>query len=105
MSESTETPETTEMDGQTDTMATGGGPGSGVASEAAPTFVVPPAMEDEDTALFAGDTGTLPYEARRALALVLQRRYLAAATHPAEWKALLTYQTVLTSRCHDLFAE
>jgi hypothetical protein len=72
----------------------------------AATFTAPRAMEsDDDRALFPGDTGTLPYVARRALALVMQRRYLAAETHPAEWKALLTYQDVLASRCHDLFVE
>jgi hypothetical protein len=68
-------------------------------------FVAEPAIVDDDAALFAGDTGVLPYEARRALALVLQRRYLSAAGHPAEWKALLAHQNVLSSRCHDLFVE
>jgi len=68
-------------------------------------FVEAPALADDDAALFAGDTGVLPYEARRALALVLQRRYLSAAAHPAEWKALLAHQNVLASRCHDLFVE
>lgn len=68
-------------------------------------FVAPRPMEDDVEALFAGDTGVLPYAARRALALVLQRRYVSAAAHPAEWKALLAHQNVLTSRCHDLFVE
>ncbi|MFF2450865.1 DUF4194 domain-containing protein [Isoptericola sp. NPDC058082] len=70
-----------------------------------PAFVEVPALADDDASLFAGDTGVLPYEARRALALVLQRRYLSAAAHPAEWKALLAHQDVLASRCHDLFVE
>jgi len=74
------------------------------AADGAP-FVEVPALPDDDAALFAGDTGVLPYEARRALALVLQRRYLSAAAHPAEWKALLAHQNVLASRCHDLFVE
>jgi hypothetical protein len=69
------------------------------------TFVASAAVEDDERALFAGDTGVLPYEARRALALVLQRRYLSAAAHPAEWRALLAHQTVLASRCHDMFVE
>ncbi|NNU28383.1 DUF4194 domain-containing protein [Isoptericola sediminis] len=68
-------------------------------------FVEACAIEDEDTALFAGDTGVLPFEARRVLALVMQRRYLSAAEHPAEWTALLTHQQVLSSRLHDLFVE
>ncbi|CAM3391540.1 DUF4194 domain-containing protein [Isoptericola cucumis] len=69
------------------------------------SFVAPSAMEDDVEALFAGDTGVLPYAARRALALVLQRRYLSAAGHPTEWKALLAHQGVLASRCHDMFVE
>jgi len=68
-------------------------------------FVDPTDIEDDVPALFAGDTGVLPYDARRALALVLQRRYLSAAGNPAEWKALLVHQNVLASRCHDMFVE
>ncbi len=75
-----------------------------VASGPGP-FAEPSALEDDEPALFAGDTGVLPYDARRALALVLQRRYLAAAAHPEEWKALLAHQNVLASRCHDMFVE
>ncbi len=75
--------------------------------EAAPsgTFVEALAVEDDDPGLFPGDTGVLPFEARRVLALLLQRRYLAAADHPVEWKALLTHQQVVSSRLHDLFVE
>lgn len=69
------------------------------------TFVEAPAVEDDDPGLFPGDTGVLPFEARRVLALLLQRRYLAAADHPLEWKALLSHQQVLSSRLHDLFVE
>ena len=79
-------------------------PADDVAADGA-AFVEVPALADDDAALFAGDTGVLPYEARRALALVLQRRYLSAAAHPAEGKALLAHQNVLGSRCHDLFVE
>ncbi|MFC8597614.1 DUF4194 domain-containing protein [Isoptericola sp. NPDC057191] len=75
------------------------------SAHGAASFVEAPAIADDNPALFAGDTGVLPYEARRALALVLQRRYLSAAAHPAEWKALLAHQNVLASRCHDLFVE
>ncbi|MFI2101932.1 DUF4194 domain-containing protein [Isoptericola sp. NPDC019693] len=84
-------------DGTAESVARGGADGA--------PFVEVPAMADDDAALFAGDTGVLPYEARRALALVLQRRYLSAAAHPAEWRALLAHQNVLASRCHDLFVE
>jgi hypothetical protein len=82
-------------------------PASDAATPQAPDagFVATHPMEDDVEALFAGDTGVLPYPARRALALVLQRRYVSAAAHPTEWKALLAHQNVLTSRCHDLFVE
>jgi hypothetical protein len=75
--------------------------------DAAPseTFVQPPAVEDDDPGLFPGDTGVLPFEARRVLALLLRRRYLAAADQPTEWKALLSHQQVISSRLHDLFVE
>jgi hypothetical protein len=76
-----------------------------VPDTASGTFVEPRPMEDDDPGLFAGDTGTLPFEARRVLALLLQRRYLAAADHPAEWTALLAHQQLLESRCHDMFVE
>ncbi|SDS38772.1 DUF4194 domain-containing protein, partial [Paraoerskovia marina] len=69
------------------------------------SFVVSRPMEDDEPAIFAGDTGTLPHEARRALALVLQRRYVSAADHPAEWRSLLAHQQVLESRCHDMFID
>lgn len=69
------------------------------------SFVAPRPMEDDEAALFAGDTGTLPHDARRALALVLQRRYVAATDHPQEWAAVLRHQQVLESRCHDMFIE
>ncbi|GAA1983375.1 hypothetical protein GCM10009718_20800 [Isoptericola halotolerans] len=69
------------------------------------TFVEAVAVEDDDPGLFPGDTGVLPFGARRVLALLLQRRYLAAADHPVEWKALLSHQQVISSRLHDLFVE
>jgi hypothetical protein len=74
-------------------------------AEASDTFVETVAIEDDEEVLFAGDTGVLPFEARRVLALLLQRRYLSAADHPAEWRSLLTHQQVLSSRLHDLFVE
>lgn len=100
MTTSTDAVEPTDAVGSTGTDAE-----VAAGSGATGTFVDAVAVEDDDRALFAGDTGVLPYEARRALALVMQRRYLSSSAHPAEWRALLAHQTVLASRCHDLFVE
>ncbi|PRZ05091.1 uncharacterized protein DUF4194 [Isoptericola sp. CG 20/1183] len=97
----------TELDTVEDrTTAAPAGPGeAGEPVGPAGTFVEAPALEDDEPGLFPGDTGVLPFEARRVLALLLQRRYLAAADHPAEWTSLLTHQQVISSRLHDLFVE
>lgn len=68
-------------------------------------FVDQVAMEEDTAVLFDGDKGQLPYEARRAFALLLRSRYLSAADNPGEWRALLAHQDVLESRCHDLFLQ
>ena len=68
-------------------------------------FVDTVAMEEDSAVLFDGDKGQLPYEARRAFALLLRSRYLSAADNPGEWRALLAHQDVLESRCHDLFLQ
>lgn len=70
-----------------------------------PAFVEAVSMEDDVPVLFDGDRGQLPLEARRALALLLRSRYLAASDNPVEWKALLANLDVLESRCHDMFLE
>jgi len=93
-------PEQAEQAGETEQAAAVAGPAPDATS-----FVEQRPMEADEPVLFAGDTGTLPYEARRAFALLLQRRYVASADHPAEWKALLAHQQVLESRCHDMFVE
>lgn len=66
-------------------------------------FVEQVAMEEDTPVLFDGDTGQLPLVTRRALALLLRSRYVAAADHPAEWRAILADQDVLESRLHDMF--
>ncbi|MGP7961273.1 DUF4194 domain-containing protein [Sanguibacter sp. A247] len=68
-------------------------------------FVDQVAMEEDAPVLFDGDTGQLPLMTRRALALVLRSRYVAAADHPGEWRAILSDQDVLESRLHDLFLQ
>lgn len=76
-----------------------------MTNDSGTSFVESRPMEDDEPAIFAGDTGTLPHEARKALTLVMARRYISAADHPSEWKALLTHQQILESRCHDMFID
>ena len=66
-------------------------------------FIAPVAMEDDPAELFAGDTGTLDADVRRVLVRLLQRRFLLAERHPAQWRTLLAHQQVVESRLHDLF--
>ncbi|MBO3087003.1 DUF4194 domain-containing protein [Cellulomonas dongxiuzhuiae] len=66
-------------------------------------FISPVAMEDDPAELFAGDTGTLDADVRRVLVRLLQRRFLLADRHTAQWRTLLENQQVVESRLHDLF--
>ncbi|MBD7917073.1 DUF4194 domain-containing protein [Cellulomonas sp. Sa3CUA2] len=66
-------------------------------------FISPVAMEDDPAELFAGDTGTLDADVRRVLVRLLQRRFLLADRHSAQWRTLLENQQVVESRLHDLF--
>ncbi|UZN01623.1 DUF4194 domain-containing protein [Cellulomonas sp. S1-8] len=68
-----------------------------------PGFIAPVAMEDDPAELFAGDTGTLDADVRRVLVRLLQRRFLLAERHGAQWRTLLENQQVIESRLHDLF--
>lgn len=73
------------------------------ADEDAGGFIAPVAMEDDPAELFAGDTGTLDADVRRVLVRLLQRRFLLADRHRAQWRTLLENQQVVESRLHDLF--
>lgn len=66
-------------------------------------FIEPAPMEDDQTELFAGDRGLLDPEVRRVLVRLLQRRFLSAEKHRAQWRTLLEHQSVIESRLHDLF--
>lgn len=66
-------------------------------------FIAPVAMEDDPAELFAGDTGSLDADVRRVLVRLLQRRFLLADRHGAQWRTLLENQQVIESRLHDLF--
>lgn len=66
-------------------------------------FVTPVAMEEDFDGCFAGDRGVLEPAVRRVLVRLLQRRFLSAEKHPADWTVLLDNQQVIESRLHDLF--
>lgn len=66
-------------------------------------FVTPVAMEEDLDGCFAGDRGVLDPAVRRVLVRLLQRRFLSAEKHPADWTVLLDNQQVIESRLHDLF--
>lgn len=56
-------------------------------------------------ALYDGDLGTLPEDARRVLVQLLSGPALEGHRHPRQWPALLRHQQVLRSRLADLFLE
>ena len=66
-------------------------------------FIPPVPMEEDPAELFPGDSGTLDADVRRLLVRLLQRRFLLAERHPAQWRTLLAHQQVVESRLHDLF--
>lgn len=56
-------------------------------------------------ALFVGDTGSLPLEARRALCLLLAGPSVDAQRQPAQWAALLRNEDDVRSLLCELFLE
>ena len=80
-------------------------PEDAVPEVGAQSFVEATAMEQDRSFLFDGDRGELPYDARRALALLLQRRFIEAAENELVWQSILRHQNVLEARFHDMFLE
>lgn len=58
-----------------------------------------------ESSRWAGDTGTLTIDARRALLKLIQGPYLSAARAPGPWSALLADEAVVRSRLHDIFLD
>lgn len=69
-----------------------------------PALVAETAHVAED-GLFAGDTGVLPLEARRALCQLLGGPSIDATRQPALWAALQRFETPLRSLLCDMFLE
>lgn len=55
--------------------------------------------------LWQGDTGKLPYEARKLLLRLIKGPYLSGYKDTAQWMQLLVHQQVLKSRLHEIFLE
>lgn len=55
--------------------------------------------------LFPGDTGTLAAAVRNTLVRVMTSRFIDGVRHPDLWNAVLTHESVLVSRMHDLYVE
>ncbi|WP_411734302.1 DUF4194 domain-containing protein [Paeniglutamicibacter sp.] len=55
--------------------------------------------------LFEGDRGELTLAQRKALIVLLKRKYLSADKYPQEWQALLTNRISIEIRLNELFLE
>lgn len=61
-------------------------------------------VEDSEAAgLFDGDRGELSLAERRALVVLLKRKYLAADRYPREWQTLLDSRALIEMRLNELF--
>ncbi len=69
-----------------------------------------PGPEDDhdgsgDLGLWAGDEGELPPEVRQVLVALLRNSHLSLKRQGKHWATLLTYESAIRSRLHDLFLE
>lgn len=64
-----------------------------------------PATNKDTGALFLGDTGRLPAEARRALCQLLAGPSVDAQRQPTQWTALLRHEDAVRSLLCELFLE
>lgn len=70
-------------------------------------MTTPAPTDDSDSreGLWPGDSGTLSFESRRALARLLTGPLVQANRQPEIWAALLSDETMLRSRLADVFLE
>jgi len=61
--------------------------------------------EDENCSLFEGDLGQLAAEVRRALVIILKRRYVSAERDPDVWRILVENRTAVETRLNDMFLQ
>jgi Domain of unknown function (DUF4194) len=60
---------------------------------------------DENCSLFEGDFGKLAVEVRRALVVILKKRYVSAERDPDVWRILVQNRTALETRLNDVFLQ
>jgi hypothetical protein len=65
----------------------------------------PGLAEDNGTCLFEGDCGQLAPEVRRALVVILKRRYVSAERDADVWRVLMENRVPLESRLNDMFLQ
>jgi hypothetical protein len=63
------------------------------------------AQQPHDPALYPGDTGVLPEDARRVLVQLLAGPSLDGKRHTKLWPALLRFEEVIRSRLAEIFLE
>lgn len=56
-------------------------------------------------ALFEGDEGRLDLGQRRTMVTLLKQRFITAASHPREWKVIVTNPSPLRARLNELFLD
>lgn len=59
--------------------------------------------ENESLCLFEGDLGQLAAEVRRALVVILKKRYVSAERDPDVWRILVENRIALETRLNDMF--
>ena len=62
-------------------------------------------VQEERDGCWEGDTGTLDFDARRALLQLLRGPSLVSDKHTELWQALLNHKAAISSRLADLFLE
>ncbi|RUL79843.1 DUF4194 domain-containing protein [Dyella choica] len=67
--------------------------------------IAPAPKPSRDGALFEGDSGSLPLDARRALCQLLSGPSIDQGRHHQLWPAVLRYEAQLRSHLNDLFLE
>jgi len=65
----------------------------------------PGLAEENEACLFEGDCGQLAPEVRRALVVILKRRYVSAERDPDVWRVLIENRVPLESRLNDMFLQ
>lgn len=66
---------------------------------------VPPSIEQAEQGLWPGDTGTLSFASRRALARLLTGPLVHAHRQPEIWAAVISDEPALRSRLADVFLD